>query len=926
MTLNCTEEKEKIDKAVEENMAKVYPFEFSVIMPVYNVEQFLEEAVESIVKQTIGFENIQLILVDDGSTDRSGEICDEYKAKYPKQTTVIHKENGGQASARNLALASVEGKYVSMPDPDDVLEKDALEKAGAFLDRFKDVDICCIPLKFFGLQSGDHPLNHKFEKGTRFIDLSMDENADCIQMSCASAFFRARTAMALDFDEELYHAEDAKALLGILMDNPRLGLVSDTVYHYRKHGSSTIANVLTEKRAYLQYLQHFSKWALDTAEKKYGYIPKFVQYTVMYDLQWKLRVPKLSHGVLTQDEENEYCGELFSLLSRIDDDVILHQEYINLSYKTYALSQKYGRVPSISFTATSNAIGNIYIGDAVLHYGNTEITSVSQMICGWDFISFDHADKSVTMEGYHILFGIPEGYELKPYLIVDGKPMPCESVNRKNVDLCLGTIIAARIGFRAVLPLNMNVLEICPALLVGQYLVPKCDIRFGHFFPISEQYKNMRAYIGRRVVYADGCALRIAPCPLWHERACRECALLLEIWKKNLLGGRKAVAGRLFYHMVKPFKRRELWIVSDRITKADDSGEAFFRYLMKNKPKNTWVLFAISKKSTDAARMRKVGPCVDAMSFCHKLLHLLCDVNISAQADDSTQNPYSGHDAALRDLLVHQKFVFLQHGVIKDDLSDWLNRYKKNLDGFVTSTASEQKSIIEGDYDYAADKVWLVGLPRFDRLYHQEQKKITLMPTWRRYLMAYCDGETGIWKARDGFENSNFYKFYSDLLSSQRLLNTLDNYGYTLQFFPHPNVRMCNLQFQHDPRVKVLSSDYSYRDIYATSNLILTDYSSAVFDFAYLRKPIIYCQFDKDEFFAGDHVYTQGYFDYERDGFGEVEYDIESTIDRIIEYVKDDCRLKPEYRARIDSFFTFNDQNNSRRVLDKILQMPDRKS
>ena len=90
--------------------------------------------------------------------------------------------------------------------------------------------------------------------------------------------------------------------------------------------------------------------------------------------------------------------------------------------------------------------------------------------------------------------------------------------------------------------------------------------------------------------------------------------------------------------------------------------------------------------------------------------------------------------------------------------------------------------------------------------------------------------------------------------------------------------------------VKFLDANAQYRDIYAQSNLVITDYSSACFDFAYLRKPIVYCQFDREEFFAGEHVYTKGYFDYERDGFGEVEYDLESTVDRIIEYMENGCR------------------------------------
>ena len=113
-----------------------------------------------------------------------------------------------------------------------------------------------------------------------------------------------------------------------------------------------------------------------------------------------------------------------------------------------------------------------------------------------------------------------------------------------------------------------------------------------------------------------------------------------------------------------------------------------------------------------------------------------------------------------------------------------------------------------------------------------------------------------------------------------------------------------------------------YNEIYAKSKLVVTDYSSAAFDFAYIRKPIIYTHFDKEEFFGGGHIMGNavGYFDYEKDGFGEVEYDKEGTVNRIIEYIENGCKLKPEYRRRIDEFFAFDDKNNCKRVYEKIIE------
>ena len=129
-----------------------YKYKFSIVMAVYNVEPFIEEAINSVINQTIGFrENVQLILVDDGSSDNSGAICDAYKEKYPDNIIVIHKENGGAASARNEGLKHIKGEYTNFFDPDDLLSSDTLKKVYEFFKINENViDIVSIPLYFFG--------------------------------------------------------------------------------------------------------------------------------------------------------------------------------------------------------------------------------------------------------------------------------------------------------------------------------------------------------------------------------------------------------------------------------------------------------------------------------------------------------------------------------------------------------------------------------------------------------------------------------------------------------------------------------------------------------------------------------------------------------------------------------------------------------
>ena len=263
----------------------------------------------------------------------------------------------------------------------------------------------------------------------------------------------------------------------------------------------------------------------------------------------------------------------------------------------------------------------------------------------------------------------------------------------------------------------------------------------------------------------------------------------------------------------------------------------------------------------------------------------------------------------------------MQHGIIKDDLSGWLQRKHHNLKGFVTSVEKEYDSIINGDYHYSEREVWLTGLPRYDKLFDQPQNIITFMPTWRFYLRASRAARGNLGVLSDSFSTSNYFKFYNALFNNKRLIDAAREYQYQLALLPHPQMQMCINEFKPDPGFTLFGLDRtkSYREIYAESSLVITDYSSAVFDFAYLGKPIVYTHFDREEFFA-NHTYQQGYFDYERDGFGEVEYDLDSTVKRIIDYMKNGCKLKDKYRTRIDNFFTFRDQNNCQRIFEKVIE------
>ena len=110
-------------------------YKFSVIIPIYNAGQYLDDAINSVISQTIGFSNIELILVNDGSTDNSEDICMKYKEKY-SNIIYVKQKNKGVSSARNKGLSLATGQYVNFLDADDLV-------FAVDLSLFKNIPIAC---------------------------------------------------------------------------------------------------------------------------------------------------------------------------------------------------------------------------------------------------------------------------------------------------------------------------------------------------------------------------------------------------------------------------------------------------------------------------------------------------------------------------------------------------------------------------------------------------------------------------------------------------------------------------------------------------------------------------------------------------------------------------------------------------------------
>ena len=376
---------------------------------------------------------------------------------------------------------------------------------------------------------------------------------------------------------------------------------------------------------------------------------------------------------------------------------------------------------------------------------------------------------------------------------------------------------------------------------------------------------------------------------------------------KHLIGGIKGAFVVMFTFLLFPFARlllshRKIWIVSERENECRDNGYVFFKYI-REEHKDINCFYALKKNSPDYNKIKELGNVIWFGSLKHFLYYCAAKYLICS----TTQGFCPSYYLTLLRKKMHLwgTYVFLQHGITKDNQT-FLYKKQAKIDLFVCGAKPEYEDI-SLKYGYSDNQVVYTGFARFD-LYHNLSIKnqIIVMPTWRRT----ADDSS--------FEESNYYKIWNSFLTNKYLVKLLEDKKITLYFYIHPLFQKYSSFFKSSCQ-NIVIADFKHHDVQLLlkeSKLLITDFSSVAFDFGYMMKPVIYYQFDEDEFFKKHYI--KGYFDYRRDGFGPVCTDAESVI-KNIEYCLD-CRFDNQrYCSNVKLFFPLHDANNSERIYHAII-------
>ncbi|MDR1008372.1 MAG: glycosyltransferase [Campylobacteraceae bacterium] len=214
----------------------------SVIVPVYNVEQYLKKCLNSITNQT--YKNLEIILVDDGSPDNCGKICDEYAAK-DKRVRVIHKNNGGLSDARNAGLDIASGEYIAFVDSDDYIDLQAYEE---LIDIALKEESDIVISSFYYVKKSGIFLYEKSLKGLNKEEILYQFLSDNYHSSVCNKFFKAELFEKLRFTHIRF--EDLFIMPSLILAAQKISFTSKAYYYYLHTNETSLTSSKDARNKY----------------------------------------------------------------------------------------------------------------------------------------------------------------------------------------------------------------------------------------------------------------------------------------------------------------------------------------------------------------------------------------------------------------------------------------------------------------------------------------------------------------------------------------------------------------------------------------------------------------------------------------------------------------------------------------------------
>lgn len=819
---------------------------FTIISAVYNVGEYLDDFLKSLENQRLDFKtNINVILVDDGSKDNSKEIIQNWIKKYPSNIFYIYKENGGQASARNLGLKHIKTEWVTFVDPDDFLDVNYFYLINKNIEKEKNVGAVITKFKLFKEKFGTYhdgfQTDFCFTKGVRVVDSKDLE--DCVQFSSSSSVYKSEIIQKfnIEFDHKLTASfEDTKYFYEYLYHLPQSSIVyiKDALYYYRLRASenSSSNNQWKKKPKYIEFFKNGLLEVIELFKNNHGEIPVFIQRLVLFSI-----IPYLQVGMINRSRIENVLN---------DEEKGLLIEYISKSLEC---------VEKKTIESFYNSPGNFFWISAILNYFRDDVPDEYRVYIN-----------KVDVENNLIYF--------RSYGASDSNNKVY--INNKNTN----KVSERKISY------NLFDKELtCEFNTCYKIMDDKSQIRF------EINGKPAKIYTDFKVMNPDD---------------------------EDIYMG----------YVKKESNFKDILVFIDSGYKADDNAEHLYRnWKIKNYLNGKEVYYLLDKKSPHWNKLLLEG-------FNLLDINSIKAIKIIKEAKYIFSSYLPGHlnQWVRNHSFKFQKFIFLQHGVVTSNLSKPFNASYSQIYKMVISTNFEREEVLRDEFNYIfhSNDIIYSGIPRLDRLFNasnqnthsrKAKKKILICPTWRTSLsMLNLSLENNI----DLLFNSDYVKNWCELLNSKQLNTLLDKKKVSVTFCMHQelfslleenNLRKRFMALINNKDINILNPrEINYQELFIAHDLLITDFSSLHFDFAALRKPVIYFQFDKDNFYGISHSYQKGIFDFEKHGFGPVITNSDDVIRLIKEFSSQGEKRFKKYSHRCDSIYLNKDGNSSEIIFNDV--------
>ena len=662
---------------------------------------------------------------------------------------------------------------------------------------------------------------------------------------------------------------------------------------------------------------------LKKLREKHKTVPVFIQYHFLFSVKARFmsNLNNRNKHVIPEGQEIQCLERIGQAFAYIDDDILFNCHKIPEVNVTDSLKWIYGILKhgkEYHFEKKYLA-GNLYYGA-----GNVILNKIANLKTNILFMDFEDGILRIDGVIHPILYSMAS----EVYLSFNGKKYKLQYNERYALNKAFGVSLYKGHSFHVNVPMDgiKDTRLFCQAK-IGEETIRIIFCYESHFSRMSGAFPSSYWCFGIEPLYMvvkDEEGMRIRAVTKKEKKQQER-----KLSKEMLLCGRKRawlfLAIRKVYFMMRPImKRKPIWMYLDKIYKGGDSSEYLYRYACAQKD-NIQHYYLIDKHATDYKRIKKDGfkPMVRG-SIKHRLVFLMADMMVISNSTVFAFNNYGLPNSKFIRDLVDFHVCCVQHGMSVQKIAVAQNRLRDNTRLYFCASKYEIENLSKPIYDYVGyDALKLTGVPRYDGLKNDDKKQIMISPTWR--MQAAVPVRTSEGEQRDYnpmFKESTYFQVFNALINDPRLIEAAKKYGYRIKYVLHPIVSAQVDDFDKNDYVDIIPAvgDMSYETMFRESSLMVTDFSGIQFDFAYMRKPLVYLH-HKD---IPQH-YEEGTFFYDTMAFGEIAHDNNELIDLLCEYMESGCKMKEEYVRRADDFFYYNDHNNCKRIYDTMIDYQEKK-